>query len=94
MPVEADAQDGQTGEKIMNWNKYREDDGGFIHMLPIADTDAFMKVEKTRGGDYSITAIREGDPCGGEVEYAPDLQKAKAVAERLANNGEYKDLLL
>lgn len=79
---------------MREWSKYREDDGGYIHTLPIDGSEAFMKVEKTRGGDYSITAMMPDDPCGGDVVYAPTLPKAKLMAENIVASGEYEDFLL
>lgn len=79
---------------MANWSKYREDDGGWVHTLPIDETDARMKIEKSRGGDYTITCLREGDPCGGDVEYRETLDAAKKEAERIVADGEWQDYLL
>lgn len=75
------------------WIKHKEDDGGFVHFLPIANTDAMMKVEKSRGWDYTVTCMREGDPCGGEVEYRPSLDSAKRYAEKIVADGDWEDYL-
>ena len=76
----------------MNWSKER-DEIGVIHWLAI-DGDHFVKVEKSGGGDYFACVYREGDPCGGEVEYFSDLRRAKLFAEQLAMSGDWKDYLL
>ena len=51
-------------------------------MLPIND-EVFVKVEKSRGGDYFLSVYREGDPCGDEVEYFPNLYQAKKYGKNL-----------
>lgn len=79
---------------MAKWGKYRESDGGYVHTLPIDGSDAIMKVEKSRGGDYSIVAMLPGDPCGGEVVYAPTLPQAKQMARNIAESGEYVSMLL
>lgn len=83
--------------KYGEWSKDR-DEGGFVHWLPIEyqgdGAEYFMKVEKTRGGDYSITAYREGDAAGGDVDYADTLPKAKAEAERIVGNDVWREYLL
>lgn len=78
---------------MATWSKYREDDGGWVHTMPIEGSDAYMKVEKSRGGDYAITALRDGDPCGGEVEYRETLEDARHEAERIVIDGEWEDYL-
>jgi hypothetical protein len=75
----------------MQWRKER-DEGGFVHYLPTGVEDYVMKVEKSAGGDYYLTAYREGDPAGGEVEYEDTLEKAKRRAEELVQSGEWVDL--
>lgn len=82
--------------KFGEWRKDR-DEGGFVHWLPIEDQgdgeEYFMKVEKSRGGDYTVTAYREGDPAGGEVDYRSTLRLAKKEAERLVADNEWRDYL-
>lgn len=53
-----------------------------------------MVVYKTGGGDYAITCMSEGDPCGSDVDYEATLPKAKAKAEALIDSGFWKELAL
>lgn len=65
------------------------------HTLTIeAEEDAFVFVYITEAGDYAISAMREGDAAGGEVEYEPNLTKAKKYAENLIKSGTYKNYFL
>lgn len=66
------------------------------HTLQVNDTedDAFVFVYKSGGGDYVISAMREGDPGGGEIEYRDTLKQAKKLGEQMAADGTYKDYLL
>ena len=76
----------------MNWTKER-DEIGVIHWLQIND-EYFAKVEKSGGGDYFACIYKEGDPCGGEVEYFSNLRHAKLFAEQLSISGNWKNYLL
>lgn len=58
------------------------------------DGDIFVFTYKTPGGDYAISAMREGDIAGGEVEYRPNLRRAKAFADALISSGAYRDYLM
>lgn len=77
----------------IEWTKER-DEVGFVHYLATDEEDAFIKVEKTRGGDYSITGFRYGDPCGGDILTERTLPKAKRKAEALLASGEWRELTL
>lgn len=74
------------------WQKHR-DEGGFFHTLETGEEGYFVKVEKTRGGDYLITAMHEDDPAGGEVEFRDALLEAKRYAESIVSSGEWKELV-
>jgi hypothetical protein len=76
----------------MNWEKQR-DEIGFTHWLAV-DEVTVIKVEKSNGGDYFLTAMQNGDPCGGDVEYFNTLLEAKTFAEQIAINGEWKNYTL
>lgn len=58
------------------------------------EEDAFVFVYKTPAGDYAISAMREGDPAGGDVEYQPTLATAKRFADSLISTGRYQDFFL
>ena len=76
----------------MNWTSQR-DEGGHVHLLPIND-EVFVKVEKSRAGDYFLSVYREGDPCGDDVEYFPNLYQAKKYGSEIAAHGQWQDYLL
>lgn len=76
----------------MQWAK-EHDEIGWIHWLQI-DSNHFIKVEKSGGGDYFACVYTEGDPCGGEVEYFNDLRSAKRFAEQLTITGDWENYLL
>lgn len=65
------------------------------HTLPVdgAANDAFVFVYKTEGDEYVVSAMREGDAAGGEIEYFPNLKAAKKFGERIAADGSYVDYL-
>lgn len=63
------------------------------HRLHFSDQH-YMVVWKTPGGDYAMTCRAVDDPCGGGVEYAASLPKAKALAEELVASGDWLDLTL
>jgi len=75
-----------------NWMFDREC-GWHTKAIPQED-DAFVFVYKTAGGDYAISAMREGDMAGGDVEYEPTLAKAKKYGETLIASGGYKEMFL
>ena len=68
------------------------------HTLPVItskpDDDIFVFCYKSAAGDYVISAMREGDIAGGEVEYEESLPKAKKFAERIAGDGSYTQYLM
>lgn len=64
------------------------------HTLQTENEDAFMFVYKSAAGDYALSAMREGDPSGGDVDYEQSLKKAKKRCERLIASKEYRDFLL
>ena len=76
----------------MNWTSQR-DEGGHVHLLPVSD-EIFVKVEKSRAGDYFLCVYREGDPCGGDVEYFPTLYQAKKYGAEIASSGQCQEYLL
>jgi len=76
---------------MFEWQKIK-DEIGFIHTLKASDV-AYVKVEKTRGGDYSITAMRNDDAAGGEVEYRNTLNAARDFAERIITDGSWIEYL-
>lgn len=74
---------------------YERDSGQ--HFRPFTDdagVERMMLVYKTGGGDYAITCMSEGDPCGGDVDYEETLPKAKARAEALIESGHWLELTL
>lgn len=74
------------------WRKQR-DPIGWIHLLETPKPHHFIKVEKSAGGDYFVTAYREGDSAGGEVVYRPTLATAKKLAQEWLQSGEWTDYL-
>ena len=65
------------------------------HALFFGDGDEqYMVVYKTGGGDYAITCRNADDPCGGDIEYAPSLRKAKQWAEDKVEDGTWVEFLL
>ena len=64
------------------------------HALFFNDGTHYMVVYKTGGGDYAITCRNEADPCGGDIEYAPNLRKAKAWAEDKIADGTWIEFVL
>lgn len=66
------------------------------HTLPVqgAPVESFVFVYQSGGGDYVVSAMREGDACGGEVEYFPSLRAAKRYGERIARDGTYTDYMV
>ncbi len=73
--------------RIMEWETIK-DEVGYFHILKVTD-DAYVKVEKTRAGDYSITALTNESCAGGEVEYRANLPRAKAFAESIVKDGSW-----
>jgi uncharacterized membrane protein len=65
------------------------------HTLDIedAETETFVFVYRTEGSEYVVSAMREGDFAGGEIEYLPNLRAAKKFAEKIAADGSYVDYL-
>jgi hypothetical protein len=57
------------------------------------DQDVFVFIYKTEGGEYVVSAMREGDASGGEIEYFDTLAKAKRHGEKIAADGTYVDYL-
>ena len=51
--------------------------------------DEFVFVYKTAAGDYAISAMREGDVSGGQVDFELTLAKAKKAADNLIASGRY-----
>lgn len=77
---------------MANWTYDRE--MGW-HTAPVDESEqTFVMVYKSAGGDYAITAMREGDAAGGDVAYEPTLPKAKQFAEQLIESGNYIEYLL
>lgn len=58
-----------------------------------AEVETFVFVYLTEGGEYVVSAMREGDAAGGEIEYFPNLRAAKKFAEKIASDGSYVDYL-
>lgn len=73
------------------WTKQR-DEIGFVHMLAV-DSHHVIKVEKSKGGDYFVTAMQNDDASGGAVEYFPSLASARQFAEQAAIDGSWIDYL-
>lgn len=71
-----------------NWQYDRET--GWHTLRVDGDDDAFVFVYKSGGGDYVISAMREGDPAGGDIEYCDTLKQAKKFGETLID-GAWKD---
>lgn len=64
------------------------------HTLAIDESaDEFVFVYKSGGGDYVVSAMREGDSGGGELEYLPTLRQAKRFAEKIKADGSYRDYM-
>jgi hypothetical protein len=63
-----------------------------VHLLDTGVAGYSVKVEKSHGGDYFVTALHEHDPAGGEVDYAPTLAAAKRRAETVLADGSWTDL--
>ena len=76
----------------LNW-EYERESGWHTKAIPLED-DAFVFVYKTVAGDYAVSAMREGDIAGGDVEFEPSLAKAKRLAEGLISSGAYVDMFL
>lgn len=76
----------------MCWN-YDRECAWHTKGIPEED-DAFVFVYKTGGGDYAISAMREGDMAGGDVEYEQTLVRAKKYADGLIVSGGYKEMFL
>lgn len=74
----------------MEWSYDRE--VGW-HTAPVNEQE-FMLVYMTGAGDYALTAMREGDPCGGDLDYFDTLRSAKRYAEQVAKDGTYTEYLL
>jgi len=68
-------------DREMEWHTKAVDESG----------DEFVFVYKTGAGDYAVSAMREGDASGGQVDFEPTLVKAKAAAEKLIESGAYAD---
>ena len=65
------------------------------HVLNVdANGDEFVFVYKTAAGDYAISAMREGDAAGGDVDYRDTLKQAKDHGEQLKASGDYRMLML
>jgi hypothetical protein len=75
------------------WSKFK-DELGWIHLLDTGEEGYSLKVEKSTGGDYFVTAMHEDDIAGGEVDYEDNLIKAKKLAEKYLTDGTWRDLLL
>jgi uncharacterized membrane protein len=58
-----------------------------------AEVETFVFVYKTEGDEYVVSAMREGDAAGGEIEYFPNLKAAKKFGEKIATDGSYVDYL-
>jgi uncharacterized membrane protein len=65
------------------------------HTLPVDgdESESFVFVYKTEGDEYVVSAMREGDASGGEIEYFPSLKAAKKFGEKIAEDGSYVDYL-
>lgn len=70
------------------------DEQGWQHFLATGTDGYTVKVEKTRGGDYSVTAFHEDDPAGGEVDYRDTLSLAKKRAEEMVADGTWAQYTL
>ena len=75
----------------MGWEYDREVNE---HTKFFGNDEQYMVVYKTAGGDYAITCRNEGDPCGGDIEYAPTLAKAKRWADDKIDDGTWVELVL
>lgn len=64
------------------------------HTAIINDDRDYVMVYKTAAGDYAVSAARDDDPGGGEVEFEPSLVQAKKHAERIVREGTYKQYML
>jgi len=62
------------------------------HTLDV-DEEHFVFVYKSEGGDYVVSAMREGDAGGGEIEYRDTLSQAKKLGERMVADGSYVNYL-
>jgi hypothetical protein len=64
------------------------------HTKAVEDNkNAFVFVYRTAAGDYAISAMKEGDASGGEVEFRTTLREAKNYADVLISNGTYTELM-
>lgn len=77
--------------QLFNWQFDRELKW---HTLAIENTSAIVFVYKSAGGDYVVSAMRDGDACGGDIEYIPTLAKAKKFAEQAVVSGEWVHMTL
>lgn len=73
---------------MATWNKAR-DEMGWQHWIETGVADYVIKVEKSPGGDYFVTALDPDDSAGGDIEYLPDLRQAKRFAEALLESGTW-----
>jgi hypothetical protein len=73
---------------------YERDAGQHFRAFTVDGVERLMLVYKSGGGDYAITCMQEGDPCGGDVDFEPTLTKAKAKAEALIESGHWLELAL
>lgn len=75
------------------WSKTR-DEQGWQHFLDTGVDAYSIRVEKSRGGDYTVTAFHADDAAGGDVEYRGDLTAAKKYAEEVLENGTWVELTM
>lgn len=75
----------------MTWEYDRETKW---HTNQVPDFDAFVFVYKTPAGDYAISAMYEGDACGGDVDYMTTLAQAKRKGELLIESHRWTDYVL
>lgn len=65
------------------------DEMGWTHWIDTGVGEYIVKVEKSPGGDYYVTALHPDDPAGGDIKYLPNLRVAKKFAEQILANGEW-----
>jgi hypothetical protein len=63
------------------------------HTLAALD-QSFIFFYRSVGGDYVISAMNEGDLCGGHVEFCDTIGQAKKLGEQWIASGEWRNYLI
>ena len=76
---------------VLQWEYDKEVKWHVCHTDETRET--FVLVYLSGGGDYVVTAMREGDCAGGEIEYRATLAQAKKLGEQWIADGTWRDYL-